>query len=255
MLRRLLVNLGITRSYAQSAFEVPRQWSNAELRRFSDRFEGSAINVSAWEDKDKEGHTYRTYFARCNEYSISNYGTDQGVMQGASNEVYLDLQAPLPKHLQDRFDVVYNHTSLEHIWDFRTAFQNLCMMSRDTLVVVVPWLQPLHADYGDYWRFSPAAVVKLCEENGMTPLHVSWNEAGSTAVYVFCVASRQPGKWASRYADMRPIQFSPDLLRVPADFAGKDAFKWRPWRGVATRRIWLGARVDASNDQEAHKTH
>lgn len=254
MLRRLLNSLGIVRSYARSAFEVPRQWSNAELRRFSDRFEGSAINVSAWEDKDKEGNTYRTYFARCSEYCISNYGTDQGVMQGTSNEIYLDLQAPLPEHLQGRFNVVFNHTSLEHIWDFRTAFRNLCSMSRDTLVVVVPWLQPLHADYGDFWRFSPATVVKLCEENGMTPLHVSWNEAGSTAVYVFCIASRQPDKWASCYADMRPIKFSPGLLRVPADFAGKDAFIWRPWRSVATRCIWSKSGLRTDTDQKARNT-
>jgi len=35
-------------------FQVPRIWSNAELRKFAHLFSGSIVNVSGWIDKDKE---------------------------------------------------------------------------------------------------------------------------------------------------------------------------------------------------------
>jgi len=237
MLKRLLTNWGVLNDHGRRSFEIPRQWSNAELKRFANRFNGAAINVSAWEDKDKEGNTYREYFSGCSDYFISNYGTEQGTLQGTANEYFIDLQADLSKELVQRFDVVFNHTCLEHVWDFRRAFSNLCEMSRDVLVIVVPWLQPVHADYGDYWRFSPAAMVGLCDENSFTALHVSWNEGPACAVYVLCIASRNPQNWTNRFTDFRSIKLSPALLKVPYDSAGKEAFSLRPWRPVVTRSI------------------
>lgn len=76
----------------------------------------------------------------------------------------------------------------------------------------------------------------------------------SGAAYVLCVVVLQPGKRALRCADMRPIKFSPDLLRVTTDLAGKDAFMGRRWRSVATRRIRLDSGVRTNIDQDARST-
>lgn len=40
----------------------PRNWSNQELKNFSDILEGSVINVSGWKDEDKVGGYIKTTF-------------------------------------------------------------------------------------------------------------------------------------------------------------------------------------------------
>ena len=164
-------------------------------------FRGAVVNVSGWRDEDKEGARYREYFAGCESYAITNYKAEARGMQGAEGEIFLDLEAPLADGLKGKFDVVFNHTVLEHVYDFRTAFANLCRMSRDAVIVVVPWLQPYHGDYGDYWRFSPSAVRRMYEDEGLTPLYVSFNDQWLSSVYVFALGSRQPEKWRARVPD------------------------------------------------------
>lgn len=204
------------------AFSSARAWSNRELARVAAMFDGEIINVSAWEDSDKQGRTYSQYFTSASAYWISNFGTDQGVLQGVENEIFLDLETPLPEALRRRYDVVFNHTVLEHVFEFRTAFANLCEMSGDVVILVVPWLQPLHANYGDYWRFSPQAVVKLFQENGLTVHRLTWSNAPRSAVYVFAVASRHPERWTERLGG--PIRATdPGFTELPEDFAGKHA--------------------------------
>jgi len=178
---------------------LARRWSNAELRKFAGWFPGDVANVSGWKDEDKEGGHYADYFARKTSYTITNYKAEARGFQGSPGELFLDLEAPLPAALDGRFDVVFNHTVLEHVYEFQAAFANLCGMSRDLVIVVVPWLQPYHGDYGDYWRFSPLAVKRMYEANGLEPLHVSFNEDAFASVYVFAIGSRHPTRWRDRF--------------------------------------------------------
>ncbi|MFW6283232.1 MAG: hypothetical protein ACOC1P_04245, partial [Minisyncoccales bacterium] len=95
-------------------FRLPRYWSNQELRKFSHLFSGKVINVSAWKDIDKQGNRYKDYFSNCSEYYLSNIeGKGKGI-QGLNNEFKLDLEENLNPDLENRFDVVFNHTTLEH---------------------------------------------------------------------------------------------------------------------------------------------
>lgn len=211
------------RPYHTRHFRDARLWSNREIEKFGSLYTGDVINVSAWEDKDKEGRLYRQYFPNCAKYFISNYGTDQGVLQGAENEFFVDLEAPLDPALAGRFQVVFNHTTLEHVFDFNTAFDNLCAMSSDTVMIVVPWLQQLHANYGDYWRFSPQALAKLFDRRGFKTLYLSWTEQPKTAVYVLGIASKHPELWKDKIG--APIDVSkPEFLMPPKNGAGSVAF-------------------------------
>ena len=176
-------------------YRVPRIWSNRELKKFAHLFSGEVINVSAWKDQDKEGKRYREYFPNAQSYSISNYKAEVMGFQGFDNEFYLDLsQDPDPKYLR-RFDVVFNHTTLEHIYNIQKAFANLCSLSRDIVILVVPFLQPMHGDYGDYWRLTPSTVRNLFAENDFTLLYLTFNNQKKASVYIFAIASRNPGKW------------------------------------------------------------
>jgi hypothetical protein len=187
---------------AGRVFKVPREWSNRELRRFGGLFDGDVVNVSGWKDEDKEGGAYRDYFPNAASYTVTNFERGYG-FQGRPGEVLLDLTVPVRDELRSRFDVVFNHTTLEHIYNTDLAFENLCAMSRDVVIIVVPFLQPVHEGeddaYSDFWRFSPAAVRKMFEERGLHPLYVSYNDDWLSSVYVFGIATRNPSKWTSRF--------------------------------------------------------
>jgi hypothetical protein len=177
-------------------YRVPRIWSNKELKKFSQLFLGDVLNVSGWQDKDKEGGFYKDYFRNAASYTISNFRADTEGLQGYPNEFFLDLTKPLPDPaLVGKYDVAFNHTTLEHVYEFHTAFNNICALSRDIVIIVVPWLQPMHTNYGDYWRFSPQAIEKMFAANGFTVLYSSFNTEPRSSVYVFAIASRHPEKW------------------------------------------------------------
>jgi len=216
---------------------VPRLWSNAELARVGGLFDGDVVNASAWRDEDKAGKHYRDYFPRARSYSVTNFRADMRGFQGADGEIFLDLEQDLPEALRRGFDVVYNHTTLEHVYDFRTAFANMAAMTRDALILVVPWLQPFHSHYGDYWRFSPLAMSRLMSDSGLTPARITWNSDKLASVYVFAVGVRDPEKWRGVFEfDCAPD--SETMLRPGERFAGRDALVV-PWmdaaRGLARR--------------------
>lgn len=208
--------------FVDPVHRLPRLWSNRELARIGHLFDGDIVNVSAWRDEDKGGRRYRDYFPEAASYAITNYRADMRGYQNQPGELFLDLEQELPVSLTNRFDVVYNHTTLEHVYDFRRAFANLCAMSRDTLIIVAPWLQPAHGDYGDYWRFSPAAIARLCADYGMTPARITWNQQPGASVYVFAVAVRDPDKWRDRFEFDWDVH-GDGFLKQPENFAGRDA--------------------------------
>jgi hypothetical protein len=212
--------------FIDNVHRVPRLWSNTELARVGALFDGDVVNVSAWRDEDKAGRRYRDYFPRARRYAITNFQTSMRGFQGWDEEIFLDLEGPLPPDLNGVFDVVFNHTTLEHVYEFRRAFANLCAMSRDAVIVVAPWLQPYHGDYGDYWRFSPVAIARLLAENGMTPARIVWNSEPGASVYVFAVGVRDPERWRHAFE----FDFNPrreDFLLPPRNYAGRDALPKR----------------------------
>jgi hypothetical protein len=122
----------------------------------------------------------------------------------------LDLENPaaVDSTLRQRFDVVFNHTTLEHVYEVHTALDNICALSRDIVILVVPTLQLVHAvpdptlptpinqQYSDYWRFTPHLLIRLLEDRGLSPLILVSNSRRRSSVYTFCVASRRPSHWS-----------------------------------------------------------
>lgn len=182
-------------------FNLPRIWSNAELRKHAPFFKGEVINVSGWKDEDKEGKRYSDYFVNKAGYTISNYKTEQKGVQDLANEIELNLEEPLKDStLIGKFDVVFNHTVLEHIYNFRNAFDTICDLSNDIVILVVPFLQQMHGfyhlgGYGDYWRFSPNALERMFSDKKMQILYLSYNDEDNASVYIYCVASKNASNW------------------------------------------------------------
>lgn len=172
-------------------FEAPRLWSNRELKKSGYLVSGSVVNVSGWQDSDKEGGVYKDYFKNASEYWITNWKSEARGWQGnLSNELFLDLEQDLPPELMQRFDVVYNHTTLEHVFDIFKAFENLCALAKNTVVIVVPFLQQQHGEYGDYWRFTPWCLKRLFKKYGFELAYINYNDSSRDSIYVFAIAVR-----------------------------------------------------------------
>lgn len=177
-----------------------RIWSNKELKKIGSFFDGDVINVSAWNDEDKQGGMYRDYFCNARSYKTSNYAGWRG--EEAKSDYIVDLVEPLPDLLINRFDVVFNHTTLEHIYDAQRALQALAELSRDSIVIVVPFVQQLHGpNDGDFWRFSPYAMRRMLSENGFDMVYESAGPEKGRNRYLFCWASRDKSKWKGKGID------------------------------------------------------
>ncbi len=200
-------------------FRLPRIWSNEELRRVAPLFYGSVVTVSAWEDSDKQGGKYRDYFCNAKSYSITNFGGTRG-SSGDTNEIELDLCQSLPEFLVNKFDTVFNHTTLEHIFDTQKSFKNLCAMTRDCLITVVPFAQVEHKtdSFQDYWRFTPDTMHELFNSNGLEVVYESANTHKNSGIYLFHIGTRNPDKWRNKFPDV--------ASRAPVgDWIGRNNFR------------------------------
>lgn len=186
----------LDRVFADRKFRLPRIWSNRVLRELGGLFEGDVVNVSAWDDRDKEGGFYRDYFPRASSYHLTNFSGTRG-FAGRPNEHLVDLTGELPEDLRRRFDVALNHTTLEHIYEVRVAFRNLCDLSRDIVIVVVPFAQMQHESesYQDFWRFTPTCLRRMFAENGMEVVYEAESDTRRAAVYLAAVGARHPERW------------------------------------------------------------
>jgi hypothetical protein len=192
-------------------FATARRWSNDELRKLAPLFTGTIVNVSAGDDDDKEGRKYAEYFSNAENYELTNYGA--GTFRGyqkRQNEHLLDLTDEVPQHLAAKYDVALNHTTLEHIFDVRKAFRNLCKLSRDIVIVIVPFAQVQHeaSSYLDYWRFTPTCLRELFRENGMSVVYESESKTLYSSVYIMMIGARHPESWVNIISPFEPLSQS-----------------------------------------------
>lgn len=201
-------------------YRIARVWSNKELKKFAHLFTGDIVNISAWTDTDKESKHYRDYFTNAKNYYMTNYKSEAKGFQGVDNEFYLDLSKPIESKYIDRYDVVFNHTTLEHIYDVKTAFKNLCLISKDIVIIIVPFLQQMHGDYGDFWRFTPLTIKNLFEENGFTLLYMSFNNHRLASIYIFAIGSINPEKWKDKINSEFTYKCKKDFFDGYENYAG-----------------------------------
>jgi hypothetical protein len=183
----------------------PRRWSNQELRATGPLFKGDVLNVSGWRDEDKQEGHYRDYFPNAKSYGITNYWGTDSRNDGADGSLFLDLEAPLPDAMRGVCDLAWTHTVLEHVGDVETAFRNLGALTRDAVLVVVPWIQDEHYApglYGDYWRFAPMGIQRLMKGAGLELIHLRANEQPWYPVYLFAVGSKKPEQWKGQFPEL-----------------------------------------------------
>lgn len=188
---------GIANNFLDIHAIRPREFSNAILRYYAPLFTGSVINVSGWKDGDFENGAYKTYFTHAGEYFVSNAPTSSKGIGSLDSEIAIDLSEPIDTSLHGAYDVVFNHTTLEHIFNIEIAFANLCALSRDVVILVVPTLQHIHLNegFGDYNRLTPLGIVKYFEKNDFETLVLQSNEQQFSPIYCFAIAVRKGSRY------------------------------------------------------------
>jgi hypothetical protein len=194
---------GVANRLLDKKYIRPRNFSNEMLRVYAPYFGGKVLNVSGWKDEDGEGGRYKSYFKKATSYFLSNiegHKKGLGASGGEYQEIELDLLKEIPDNLKNSFDTVFNHTTLEHVYDFVPAFRRVCELSKDVVIIVVPVMQQIHnsEDFGDYWRPTTMAIAKLFKENGLEPLVMKCNDQPFAPIYCFAIASRNMAQYKDK---------------------------------------------------------
>jgi SAM-dependent methyltransferase len=94
--------------------------------------------------------------------------TTVNLNEGAQPDIIHDLEKPLPVA-----DASYDHVLLinvlEHIFDYRALLSEAKRVTRPggSIVIVVPFLFPVHPSPEDYHRFTASALRKECKAAGL----------------------------------------------------------------------------------------
>jgi SAM-dependent methyltransferase len=125
-----------------------RVQSNALLRAWCADVRGDVLSIGSGGDIDKQGKTYREYFAKASKYVTSDVSADIGC------DLVLDVRKlEIP---DECVDCVFVSGVFEHVDDCQAAADECYRALRPNglLIVGVPFKQPVHRAPGDFWRFT-----------------------------------------------------------------------------------------------------
>lgn len=165
-----------------------REWSNGEIKKIAPFFNGKILNLSGGEDSDKCNSFYKKYFSNATQYDVSNYIPKNINLKNGG--FHLDIEKKVKNKLVKRYDLVFSHTVLEHVFQIQNAVKNICLISNDYVLTIVPFLQSYHHEpwYNDYWRFTPQALIQLFSREGFKTIYYNWNNPILGNIYIshFC---------------------------------------------------------------------
>lgn len=124
-----------------------------------------------------------------------------------------DLNTPLPPDLHDRFGLVVDPGTTEHVFDVRTALTNVVAAVRTGGTVI--HLVPIYSYNGGYFSINPGVLHDFYEANGFAEARsfiIMWDRyhatTGRSRVYPYTEVMR------SRHAiaDGDQVRFCPELL-------------------------------------------
>lgn len=123
--------------------------TNALLRTWCAEVTGDVLSIGSASDHDKQGRTYREYFANSTRYVTSDVTPDGG------SDLVLDVR-DMPSVPDGSFDAVFCSGVLEHVDDVHAAVRECyrVLTAGGVFLVGVPFRQRLHRVPLDFWRFT-----------------------------------------------------------------------------------------------------
>ena len=135
-----------------------RKTSNKWLRAVCKDIKGDVLSLGSMSDIDCEGGHYRDYFKSSSSYLTSD------VSEKA--EIVLDAR-DMSSITDRRFNCVFCSGVLEHVDDFMKAVSEITrvLTTGGTLLLGVPFRQPIHSIPDDFWRFTPFAIEYMLKND------------------------------------------------------------------------------------------
>ena len=194
-----------------------RTYSNVSLKRILPLLNViSVLNISGWDDGDKEGGRYSHYFSqKVNKYEVSHFENDYLRSDTDISKMVINLE-DINYQAVEKFELVFSHTVLEHVFDQQNAFRIMCSLAEKYVVGVVPMINVLHWEetYDDYWRFTPHGIRKLFENNEFNLVHLEIGPSLSISQYIIFVGARHSVTDASNLHLQEIISGKVGLFRI-----------------------------------------
>jgi hypothetical protein len=129
---------------------------------------------------------------------------------------------------------LFNHTTLEHVFDVQKAFSNICNMSKDIVIIVVPFSQTQHEtdSFKDFWRFTPSCLREMFRKNELEVIYEAESKYKNAAIYLLFVGSRHPKRWKGKMPKSEPIREAGDWIGFRWSSKIYQALKQRVLRNV-----------------------
>ena len=124
---------------------------------------GSVIDLGGGKDSG-----YRKLFL--GEYTMTSANLDGH----ETTDIHCDLEEPLPI-ADSAYDGVVMVNTLEHIYHCHELVREAFRISKQgsDVVIVVPFLFPVHPSPRDYWRFTEDTLTKMLADTGYTNVQVT----------------------------------------------------------------------------------
>lgn len=132
--------------------------SNRWLRPRCGRIKGKVISIGAMNDIDCEGSKYKNYFKNADSYLTTD-------VEG-NVDMLLDVRdmSIIP---DESYNCVFCCGVLEHVDDFMKGVSEITRILNKggTLMLGLPFRQPIHSLPHDYWRFTALAIVYMLKKD------------------------------------------------------------------------------------------
>jgi SAM-dependent methyltransferase len=124
---------------------------------------GTVLDLGGTKDAE-----YRSYLK--GTFDVVTVNMDES----ASPDLLHDLEQPVP-YPDASYDHVLLINVLEHIFDYRQLLAEATRIVRPggSVIIIVPFLFPIHPDPHDFWRFSQEALKRECAKAGLTILKLT----------------------------------------------------------------------------------
>jgi hypothetical protein len=124
-----------------------------------------------------------------------------------------DLNTPIPADLRDRFNLVIDPATIEHVFDVRSGFANVVSALRVGGVVI--HVVPVYRYNGGYFSINPCALVDFYKANGFVEVRafiLMWDRYRPFAGRSRCYPYTSVMEARHALADHDQCRFTPHVL-------------------------------------------
>ena len=153
----------IRRLLGRMLLTTARRESNRWLRKHTAGICGQVLSIGSSFDQDGEGQSYQSYFKNCSSYITSDVSD---VSSTFGCDMILDVRS-MPQIPDKSIDCVFCSGVIEHVDDYSAALKEITRILKPgaTLLLGLPFRQPLHMAPLDYWRFTEYGIKFLLQQD------------------------------------------------------------------------------------------